>query len=288
MSKPRRMRFGAVVLVVLAAATAAAQGGRQRGFGGFGGYGRLPEGPGVPPRYPPPDFEDGGFTVCKMQYTSVRFEEMGVGWATDYPYAGINLMTRLSELTKTPISHDKDGNPNYWVVRLTDPALFHCGFLYGSDVGTIGLSDQEALRLREYLLKGGFLWVDDFWGNAGWAQWSNEIHKALPEDKFPIQEVPLDHPIRHQMFNILEVKQTTNIQNWRRTHNVHERGMEESPHANFRMIADQKGRIVVVMTHNTDTGDSWEREGEDHEFFVEFSPPGYSLGMNVLLYAMTH
>jgi hypothetical protein len=89
------------------------------------------------------------------------------------------------------------------------------------------------------------------------------------------------------MFNITDVKQTTNIQNWRRTGNTQERG-NDSPHANFRMMADEKGRIMVVMTHNTDTGDSWEREGEDHEFFVEFSPPGYSLGMNVLLYAMTH
>jgi hypothetical protein len=282
MSRPRK-RFVVALLILLVAATAAAQRGRQRGFGGFG---RLPEGPGVPARYPPPDFEDGSFSVCKIQYTSVRYEDMGVGWATDYPYAGINLMTRLSELTKTPISRDAQGNPNYWVVRLTDDALFHCGFTIGSDVGTMGLSEQEALGLRQYLLKGGFLWVDDFWGDAAWAQWSGEVHKALPE--FPIVDVPLDHPIRHEMFNILEVKQTTNIQNWRRTHNVHERGMEESPRANFRMIADAKGRVMVVMTHNTDTGDSWEREGEDHEFFVEFSPPGYSLGMNVLLYAMSH
>jgi hypothetical protein len=210
---------------------------------------------------------------------------MGVGWATDYPYAGINLMTRLSELTKTPISRDPQGNPNYWVVRLTDDALFHCGFTIASDVGTMGLSEQEALRLRQYLLKGGFLWVDDFWGTPAWEQWSGEIHKALPE--FPIVDIPPDHAIRHEMFNITDVKQTTNIQNWRRTGNTQERG-NDSPHANFRMMADEKGRIMVVMTHNTDTGDSWEREGEDHEFFVEFSPPGYSLGMNVLLYAMSH
>lgn len=285
MTVPNRIRFVAVILVMLAAATAFAQRGRRGGFGGFGGFGRLPEGPGVPARYPPPDFEDGTFSVCKIQYTSVRYEEMGVGWATDYPYAGINLMTRLSELTKTPISRDPQGNPNYWVVRLTDDALFHCGFTIASDVGTMGLSEQEALRLRQYLLKGGFLWVDDFWGTPAWEQWSGEIHKALPE--FPIVDIPLDHAIRHEMFNITDVKQTTNIQNWRRTGNTQERG-NDSPHANFRMMADEKGRIMVVMTHNTDTGDSWEREGEDHEFFVEFSPPGYSLGMNVLLYAMTH
>ena len=88
---------------------------------------------------------------------------MGIGWSTDYPYAGVNLMIRLSELTKAPVAKDENGDPPYWVVRLTDDTLFRCPIVMGSDVGTIGLSDQEALRLRQYLLKGGFLWVDDFW-----------------------------------------------------------------------------------------------------------------------------
>jgi len=274
---------GATLLIAVAATAAFAQRGRQRGFGG---YGRLAEGPGVPARYAPKNFEDGAFTVCKVQYTSVRYEDMGVGWATDYPYAGINLMTRLSELTKTPVSRDKDGNPNYWVVRLTDDALFRCPFTIASDVGTMGLSDVEAARLREYLLKGGFLWVDDFWGTAAWTQWSNEIHKALPE--FPIEDIPEGHSIRHELFDIKHVPQVTNIQFWRRSGGeTRERG-EDSPFADFRMIADKKGRIMVVMTHNSDIGDSWEREGEDHEFFLQFSPAGYSLGMDVLIYAMTH
>src|SRR5262245_8973618 len=127
--------LGVLLLLVIAATASYAQ---RRG--GFFGWGRLAEGPGVPARYPPPHFEDGAFTVCKIKYTSVRYEDMGVGWATDYPYAGINLMTRLKELTKTPDSHDDDGNPNYWVVHLTDDALFHCPFTLASDVGTIGLS----------------------------------------------------------------------------------------------------------------------------------------------------
>jgi hypothetical protein len=280
----RRLRIVGVLLVLLAAAgVASAQRGRQRGFGGFGG--RLAEGPGVPARYPPPGFEDGAFTVCKVQYTSVRYEDQGVGWATDYPYAGINLMTRLSELTKTPISRDDRGNPNYWVVRLTDDALFRCPFTIASDVGTMGLSDEEVAHLRAYLLKGGFLWVDDFWGTPGWNQWASQIGRALPE--FPIADIPVEHPIRHMMFDVNTVIQVTNIQNWRRTGDTRERGAD-SPHANFRMIADAKGRIMVVMTHNSDIGDSWEREGEDHEFFLQFSPAGYSLGVDVLLYAMSH
>ena len=159
--------------LLVGAAAVSAQFGRQ--------YGRLPEGPGVPVRFPPADFENGSFYVCKLMYRSVWSEPMGVGWSTDYPYAGINLMTRVSELTKTPISRDKDGHPNYWVVRLTDDALFRCPFLIGSDVGTAEFSAAEAQRLREYLLKGGFLWVDDFWGTRAWQVWSTEIHKALPE-----------------------------------------------------------------------------------------------------------
>jgi hypothetical protein len=128
--------------------------------------------------------------------------------------------------------------------------------------------------------------VDDFWGTRSWVQWTNEIHKVLPE--FPIQEVPPDHPIRHIMFPVEgEVEQVTNIQNWLRTGNTSEQG-EDSLSVDFRAISDDKGRIVVIMTHNTDIGDSWEREGENHEFFEAFSPKGYALGVNVLLYSMTH
>lgn len=248
--------------------------------------GRLPEGRSVPPRYPPPDFEDGALAICKLQYTSIYQEPQGAGWSTDYPYAGINLMTRLSELTRTPVSFEANGDPNYWVVTLQDPSLFHCPFLLGSDVGTMGLTDEEAQTLRAYLLKGGFLWVDDFWGTPAWENWSAQMRKVLPEYK--IVDVPPDHALLNGMFTITEVQQVTNIGFWRRTGGeTSERG-PDSPRANFRMLADDTGRAMVIMTHNTDIGDSFEREGEDREFFLRFSPRGYSLGVNVLLYAMTH
>ena len=252
----------------------------------WGRWGRLNEGPGMPVRFPPEHFEDGGFSVCKMMYTSVYSEPQGVGWSTDYPYAGINLMTRVSELTKTPISRDSRGQPNYWVVRLTDPALFQCPFLMAADVGTLEFRPDEVPRLREYLLKGGFLWVDDFWGTPAWEQWSAEIGRVLPG--FPIQEVPPEHPIRHSMFDVAKVPQVTNIQAWRRTGGYTQERGADSPYANFRAISDEKGRIMVLMTHNTDIADSWEREGEDREFFLQFSPNGYALGINVILYVLTH
>jgi len=263
---------GAVLLAALAATLSA-----QR-------Y-RLPEGPQVGIRWPPPDLSDGAFVHCKLMYTSNVREPNGMGWGTDYPYAGINLTTRVSELTRTPISLKAAGEPNYWVVRLTDEALFRCPFLMGSDVGTAYFSPPEVAGLRAYLLKGGFLWVDDFWGTPAWEQWAGEIHKALPEYK--IVDVPQDHPIWRTMFNVKEIPQVTSINMWRSTHRTSERGAD-SAHVDFRMIADEHGRIMVLMTHNTDLGDSWEREGEDREFFELFSPRGYSVGINVVLYVLTH
>jgi hypothetical protein len=247
---------------------------------------RLREGPGVPPRFPAAHFGDGAFAHCKVMFSSNRPEPNGMGWATDYPYAGINLMVRLGELTKTPISLDGRGEPNYWVVRLTDDALFRCPFTMATDVGTADFSPAEAARLREYLLKGGFLWVDDFWGDLAWDQWAGELHKAVPE--FPIVDVPPDHPIMHTLYQVDEVPQVSSINFWRRSGgSTAERG-SESPHADVRMLCDDTGRILVLMTHNTDIGDSWEREGENYDFFLKFSPGGYAIGVNAVLYALSH
>jgi hypothetical protein len=272
-------RLARVLIVVLLGVAAASVGLAQQ-------WSRLREGPNVPPRFPEASFEDGAFTHCKIMYRSVVREANGLGWATDYPYAGINLMTRLSELTKTPISVDAAGNPNYWVVRLTDDALFRCPFTMASDVGTLEFSEDEVSRLREYLLKGGFLWVDDFWGSAAWARWSEQIRRVLPE--FSIEDVPPDHPLMHAQYAIAAAPQVTSINFWRYSGGVTSERGDDSPYADLRMISDDRGRIMVLMTHNTDIGDSWEREGEDREFFLQFSAAGYSLGINAALYSMTH
>ena len=252
-----------------------------RGFGDLGF--------GEPVRWAPADFPDRNFTICRLMYTSVRREPNGGGWRTDYPYGEINLMTRLSELTKTPVSFNAAKRPLQWVVRLTDDALFSCPYTVASDVGTMGLTQPEANRLRLYLEKGGFLWVDDFWGTAAWAQWTRELSKALPPSEFPIEDVPLSDPIFTTQFTVTRIPQITNIQFWRgvRGSTTSERG-PDSREATLRGIRDKGGRIMVVMTHNTDVADSWEREGEDPAFFYQFSPDGYALGVNVLLHAMTH
>jgi uncharacterized protein DUF4159 len=273
---PPLLPLATAVLIAAAAVAAYGQGYRFR------------EG-SLAARYAPPHMPDAGFVVCRLSYRSVRVEPMGIGWQTDYPFAEINLTTRLSELTKTRVSRNQDGQPNHFVVRLTDDALFNCPLTMASDVGSLGFSAGETERLRTYLLKGGFLWVDDFWGTLAWRQWSAEIAKVLPPSEYPIEEVPLDDPMLRSMFEVAKVPQITNIQFWRGVggQTTSERG-EDSREAHLRAIRDDHGRIMVLMTHNTDVADSWEREGEDPGFFYQFSPDGYALGIDVLLYAMTH
>jgi hypothetical protein len=244
------------------------------------------EGAGAGIRVPPKNFSDGGFTVCKWMFRSDRSEPGGIGWSTDYPFGEINLLTRISELTKTRVSRTEGGDVNYWVVQLTDDQLFECPMLIGSDVGTAALSDTEVQRLRQYLLKGGFLWVDDFWGTDAWEQWSGQIRRVLPE--FAIVDVMPGDPMRHALFTISHVKQVPSIFSWGGPgSDPRERG-DDSPHADLRAIADSHGRVMVVMTHNTDIGDSMEREGDDPRYFAEFSRDGYALAADIVLYDLTH
>ena len=222
-------------------------------------------------------------------YTSDRRERSGRGWSTDYPFADINFMIRLSELTSTRGNFDDAGDPNHWVIPISDDGLFTCPFVVASDVGTMSLTPEEAARLRDYLLKGGFLWVDDFWGTRAWDQWVGEISKVLPPTAYPIGEVPIDHELFRTFFHVREVPQISSINFWRRSGGTtaSERGQDSAvPH--FRAITDPSGRILVAMTHNTDIQDAWEREGDDKNFFERFSPDGYALGVNVVLHAMTH
>ncbi len=149
---------GALGALVLTSALSAQWGG------GWNGYRRSR----YPPRFRPAGHHDNGFSFCRLTYTSVRREAAGRGWSTDYPFADINFMIRLSELTSAHVNFDEAGEPNHWVVNITDDELFACPFVITSDVGTMGLRSEEVVRLREYLLKGGFLWVDDFWGTQAW------------------------------------------------------------------------------------------------------------------------
>lgn len=238
-----------------------------------------------PPRMAAQNAFDGKFNFCRVAFRS-GFNGDGGNWSVDYPDADINFSIRLSELTMARISRF-GGAPNHLVVRLTDPQLFECPFIMMTEVGSASFDEAESKALRLYLEKGGFLWADDFWGSYAWDYWVSQLRQVLPAADYPIVDLPLDHPLFRTQFDIKELPQISSINFWRGTGGTSERGADSAlPHA--RAILDRHGNVMVFMTHNTDVGDSWEREGEDPEYFFNFSVPGYAVGINALLYAMTH
>lgn len=250
-----------------------------------GGYGRTP------PKFATPTTFEGSFNFCRAMFTSDRREKQG--WSTDYPGADINFSVRLAELTKVHVkmlnAGSEDETPDAVVVRLTDDALFQCPFIFMEDAGTARFSDREVERLRDYLLKGGFLLVSDYHGTYAKEQFDEEIARALPPGQYrTIDLTPPDHAMWRTMFPVTRLPQMASINTWRRTGGVIERWNEEGAAPDARGIVDANGRLMVVMVHNTDLPDPWEREGEDKEYFFQFSPEAYAVGIDILLYSMTH
>jgi hypothetical protein len=241
-----------------------------------------------PPKWATPADFDGSYLYCRGFYRSVMREAGGQGWSTDYPGADNNFSVRLAELTTVHIHLNPDSQPNTVVVSLGDPLLFRCPMLFMEDIGTAEFKEDEVNNLREFFRKGGFLWVDDYWGTNAWAQWVSQISRVLPPAEFPIFDLPIEHPVMHTLYDVKSFLQVSSIQFWAQSGgSVTERGSDSVP-VHYRGIQDSHGRLMVLMTHNTDVADTWEREGENQEYFDRFSPAGYAIGVNVVLYAMTH
>ena len=274
----RRLAFALLVAVgvgLLASAAAAQFQGRRGGRNNFGG---------VPPN---PDY-DGAFMFCRIMFRNASNGD-GAGWSVDWPRADENLSFRFSELTRTLVSRAPNGDFNHALMRLTDAAtLAHCPFVMMTEPGGAYFDDDEAAGLRTYLQKGGFLWADDFWGDYAFEHWMNEIRKALPSSDYPLMDVPLDHPLFHTLYDVRKIPQIPGISYWERSGGrTSERGADSAePHV--RAISDREGHILVVMTHNTDFGDAFEREGESRAYFEAFAGPGYAFGVDTLIYSMTH
>jgi hypothetical protein len=273
-----RMRIAVALAVALLVASAAAAQLRQRGRYGFSQR---------PLRYAETEDFDGTFQFCRIVFRQAPDGDGG-NWSVDFPRADENLSIRLSELTKTPVGVDGDGMPKHVLINLSSPELFRCPFIMMTEVGSIELNDAEVKGLRQYLLKGGFLWADDFWGNWAWEVFQREMRKVLPPQTYPVVDLPLEHPIFHGLMALDQIPQIPSINFWLGSGGqTSERG-RESATAHARGILDDHQRVMVFITHNTDIGDSFEREGDSREYFLQFSVHGYALGVNVLLYALTH
>lgn len=286
------MRVVALILAIVLTAAASGQALVVREFSMAGNREQVERqrrggGRGFNVRPASPEDFDGSWQFCRVAFRQNRNGDGG-GWSVDFPRADINMSIRLSELTKTTVSFAGPQEPNHLVIRLTDPTLFQCGFIMMTEVGAAFLDEAEAEALRAYLLKGGFLWADDFWGEYAWEAWMEQFAKVLPSGPYPVKDLPKDHGLFRAQFDIGGgVPQIASIGNWLGTGSTSERGAESAvPHA--RAVFDPAGRLMVLMTHNTDVGDSWEEEASNPQYFYEFSTKGYAFGINAIVYGMTH
>lgn len=224
---------------------------------------------------------DGAWHFCRLAYR-------GRGWSTDYPDAEYNFSIRLSELTKTTVGRAPGGQVKPLIVRPADEALFQCPFVMLWQAESLDFSDEEASRVRDYLLKGGFIWADDSWGAYAWDNFARAMAKVFPPSERAFVDIPPDHPMLRTFYPVPSVPQIPAINFWWGSGGrTSERGAD-SAEVHVRGMFDDHGRLMVLNTHNTDIADGWEREADDPRYFYTFSPDAYAVGLNVLMYIMTH
>lgn len=267
------MRRAILLLLLLCVATAALA--QRRGRNRYERAEPVAEQWQVEPR-----FKHDVFTFVRIRYRSAWGWDR---WATDYPDSDQNFSYRLQQLTALKV------NPQPVILELTDPQLFQYPWIYIIEPGSLVFTQEEVDALRRYLLDGGFLMVDDFWGEDEWENFYREIKRVFPERE--AEELPVEHPIFSCVFPLKSKPQIPNIglgveSQWNGGR-TWERWDAQTPH--YRAFFDDNGRMMAIICHNTDLGDGWEREGESAYYFSEFSEKkAYPLGINIVFYAMTH
>jgi hypothetical protein len=228
---------------------------------GSRGWGRF-----VPKNYRCPEFGGGNF-----------FPPQGLGWSMDSPGADCKYMGGIQRLTNLRVFP----NPNF--TRITDPDLFKYPMAYIVEPGGLDLTDEEVVILREYLARGGFIHADDFWGLRELANFRDNMQRILPDKALEV--LPLSHPVFHTFYDIGETLQIpgerrgcAGLPGW-------EQPDDKEPL--IYGISDDKGRLMVIATYNSDLGDAWEY-ADAACYPQKFTGQAYRLGMNFIVYAMTH
>lgn len=201
----------------------------------------------------------------------------GRSWSTDFPKADRQFMVVLKRLTNL------DGYDNENAVALNDPNLRRFPFLYALEVGNMSLTEPEIQGLRNYLDAGGFLVIDDFWGVREWQNFEYEIARVLPGRE--IVDLPIDHPLFNAFYTITEVRQTPAI--GRGVNGVPTWEGQDAQVPMVKGIYDDEGRLMVVINWNTDLGDAWEH-AENPFYPLEYSTYAYQVGVNMVVYGMSH
>jgi hypothetical protein len=233
-----------------------------------------------------PGFEEDSFTFARLRFDTDTRSRFGRGrlWDDDSPEADLSLTYRVFQVTSLKI------HPGLNFVDIMPKDLEKYPFVYVAAAGRMVLSDADVGFLRRYFMNGGFMMADDFWGDAQWEHFREEMKKVFPERE-PV-ELAIDHPIFHSVYQFTKEPQIPSVgtyyaygTSWEPNWDYYQKSKE--PH--YYGIFDDKNRMMVLICHNNHFGDGWEHESEDEGYFNTFSEPmGYPMFINILQYTMTH
>lgn len=227
------------------------------------------------PGAPITDAERHSFQFTRAIYSGGGWGRRGGSWATDYPEADWHFTVVAKRVTNLDVYEDQNA------IRLDDPELRRFPFLYAVEVGRMMLTEAEVEGLRGYLLAGGTLVVDDFWGTYEWQQFEHNIRRVFPDRE--IEELALDDELFRAFYRIDEIVQVPSIYNALRGRTWERDGYDPR----VLGIRDERGRLMVMINWNTDLGDAWEH-ADDPDYPLPYSTYAYEMGVNMIIHAMSH
>lgn len=230
-----------------------------------------------PAPIPPDANEKTEFVFARLRYPTFAAGYWGWrgAWATDYPKADRQFLQGVRRLTRIHVRSMEE------VVDLDSDAIYDWPWIYAVEVGHWDLTDEQCKRLREYLLRGGFLMTDDFHGTYEWDVFLASMKRVFPDR--PIVDIPDDDPIFHVLYDLNERFQVPGIQYFYSGRPYERDGVVPR----WRAIYDDRGRIMVAICHNMDLGDAWEW-ADLPQYPERWASLAYRIGINYIIYAMTH
>jgi hypothetical protein len=267
----RRIRFALALTLALGAAAVCAA--AQITIMTNGRNSQVPINHGLPDK-------EIGFTFCRLRYQNIRRARKS-GWGDEYPQADYNFMVRLQELTKAPISMWDNGYPGFSNITAMDPDLFHCPYLRMQNAANYDFTPEEAARLHDYLVKGGFMWIDDNW-DPDFEFIRPNLSALMPGAR--IQQLDASFPMFSTLYVIDTLPQIPSLGSWLRGGSDSENGLP----ARYYGVFDDRERLVIFVSMNSDVSDSWEREGDNRAYFDVYAGKGYALGVDVAMWILTH
>ena len=233
-----------------------------------------------------PGFREDVFTFARLKFRAERDYRFGGGrqWDDDTPEADLNLIFRLYQVTSLKV------RPGLNFIDITTKDLANYPFVYLASAGQALFTDEEAAALRHYMLSGGFIMADDFWGDEQWAHFHQQIKRVFPHLE-PV-ELTLEHRIFHTVFDFKKQPQVPSVGAYLRTRQSYDPGWpyyERNQDPHYYALYDDKQRMMALICHNNHYGDGWEHEGDDESYFDRFSEPmAYPMLINILVYTMAH